>query len=356
MGCIYRHTQKGKQRPTWWVKYRSAGRWQYESSHSHERKRAVRLLKLREGDSARGLPVTSDIGRMKFEEAVIDLVNYHKARNRTTTKMERRIAIHLAPLFARRKMADISVADCEAYIVHRAEASTATVNRELSLLKQMFSLAVRAGKLMTKPYIELRPEHNARQGFFEHEQFLSVQKHLSDDLVPVITVAFFTGWRVNSELLTLQWKQVDQRAGQLRLEPGTTKNKEGRTFPYGRIPELKAAIDGQWAEHERLRRAGRLVPWVFHRNGKRIATFLKAFRAACIKAGCPGRIPHDFRRTAVRNLERAGVPRSQAMKLTGHLTESVYRRYAIASEADLEVAAERLALFTKMFTSTTKAR
>jgi hypothetical protein len=45
-------------------------------------------------------------------------------------------------------------------------------------------------------------------------------------------------------------------------------------------------------------------------------SFIKAFKTACMKAGCPGRIPHDLRRTAVRNLERAGVPRSVAMKLT----------------------------------------
>jgi integrase len=75
---------------------------------------------------------------------------------------------------------------------------------------------------------------------------------------------------------------------------------------------------------------------------RQITSFIKAFKAACKLAGCPGRIPHDLRRTAGRNLERAGVPRSVAMKLTGHKTESVYRRYAIADDRDLRVAVERL--------------
>ncbi|HYS18212.1 MAG TPA: tyrosine-type recombinase/integrase [Candidatus Binatia bacterium] len=86
-----------------------------------------------------------------------------------------------------------------------------------------------------------------------------------------------------------------------------------------------------------------MVPSVFHRNGKPIKDYRSAWQNACEAAGLPGRIPHDFRRTAVRNLERAGVSRSVAMKLTGHKTEAVYRRYAIVSEQDLHEAAAKLA-------------
>lgn len=68
-----------------------------------------------------------------------------------------------------------------------------------------------------------------------------------------------------------------------------------------------------------------------------------SWREACKKAGVPGRVLHDLRRSAVRNLERAGVSRSVAMKMTGHKTESVYRRYAIVSESDLREAGVKLA-------------
>jgi hypothetical protein len=84
-----------------------------------------------------------------------------------------------------------------------------------------------------------------------------------------------------------------------------------------------------------------------HLSGRRAGTRRRDFRGAWVAAtraaGCPGRLRHDFRRTAVRNLERAHVPRSVAMKLTDHRTESVYRRYAIVSDADLQAASERLA-------------
>ena len=79
-----------------------------------------------------------------------------------------------------------------------------------------------------------------------------------------------------------------------------------------------------------------------HRNGKPIKSFIKVWRAACLAAGQPGKIPHDFRRTAVRNLVRSGVPERVAMKLTGHKTRSVFERYNIVSDGDLADAARKL--------------
>ena len=153
---------------------------------------------------------------------------------------------------------------------------------------------------------------------------------------------YITGWRSKSEVQPLTWAQVDFTAGTVRLEPGSTKNRKGRTFVM--TQGLRACLEGA---RERVRaierQQGRIIPQVFtHDDGRPIRTFRKTWRTACRLAGLPGKIPHDFRRTAVRNLERAGVPRSVAMAMTGHKTESVYRRYDIVSERDLFDAATRL--------------
>ncbi|MBI2820432.1 MAG: tyrosine-type recombinase/integrase, partial [Acidobacteria bacterium] len=90
-----------------------------------------------------------------------------------------------------------------------------------------------------------------------------------------------------------------------------------------------------------------IIPWVFHKKGQAIKDFRGAWDSACEDAGVPGRWVHDFRRSCVRRLEKSGVSRSAAMKLTGHKTESIYRRYAIVSESDLAEATGKLAAYTE---------
>jgi integrase len=151
---------------------------------------------------------------------------------------------------------------------------------------------------------------------------------------------------VPSEVLTLQWRQVDFKAGIVRLEPDSTKNDEGRTFPFGAHQELSQCLEAQRKKAPK----GKIAPWVFHRAGEPFLDedgaaskpFRDAWKKACKAAGCPGRIPHDFRRTAVRNLVRAGNPEKVAMMLTGHKTRSVFDRYDIVNESDLRRAVGRL--------------
>jgi integrase len=220
----------------------------------------------------------------------------------------------------------------------------------------MFSLAVQAGKLAYKPHIPLLKENNARAGFFEAEQCDSVRRHLPAHLRPLVTFMYLTGWP-RSEVTTLEWRQVDFAAGEIRLDPGTTKNDDGRVFPFTR--DLRELLVTQKTEHDEPKKAGHIEPRVFVQlRGKRgsrtarrashkpraIGAFSKTWDAACRAAACPGRIVHDFRRTAVRNLVRAGIPECVAMQMKGHKTRSVFERYNIVSPGDLRDAARKLDL------------
>ncbi|HET7225581.1 MAG TPA: site-specific integrase [Candidatus Eisenbacteria bacterium] len=262
---------------------------------------------------------------------------------RSLDRAERSVA-HLREVFGRDRAVDITPDRVSAYIRARLDvAKPATIRLELAALGRMFTLAVRAGRVSHRPSFPSIDVRNVRTGFFEEGQLRAVIAQLPEHLRPVIEFAYLTGWR-KGEVLGLQWRQVDFAAGTVRLEPGTTKNDEGRTFPFAALPALEALLRAQRARTRALEHAGGLViPWVFHRAGKPILSFHAAWTEACRRAQVPGRLVHDLRRTAVRNLERAGVSRSVAMKLTGHKTESVYRRYAIVSEADLSDGVRKLA-------------
>jgi integrase len=228
--------------------------------------------------------------------------------------------------------------------------SNAEINRELQHLKRIFSLALQAEKVLRKPHIPLLQEGPARAGFFEVEAFEAVCRHLPAPIRAVVTFAYITGWRVPSEVQPLEWSQVDFGAGTVVLNAGTTKNGEARLFPM--TADLRTLLEARRNAADEVRDAGTITPLVFFRmvaKGRRgnkapkpITAFAKAWRAACAAAGCPGRIPHDFRRTAVRNLVRAGIPERVAMTMTGHKTRSVFERYNIVSEGDLVDAARKL--------------
>ena len=350
MGSLYKRTfttadGDTRERPTWWLKYYQNGRAIRESTGTTKETVARRMLRLREGDVERGIPVSPRLGRLTFEEAAADIQNEYRVNGRRSFgELERRIRLHLAPAFGGRRMATITPAKVRTFIDRRqqAGASNGEINRELSMLRRMFTLAVQGQKLYHRPYIPMLQERNVRTGFFEAEQFTALLPHLPAEIQAVVRFAYVTGWRVPSEVLTLEWRQVDLTApGTVRLDPGTTKNDDGRVFPLTR--DLRTVLEAQRTHTDAVsRQLGAIVPLVFHRHGKPIRDFRGAWATACKAAGCPGRIPHDFRRTAVRNLVRAGVPERVAMQLTGHKTRSVFERYNIVSEGDYQHAADKL--------------
>ena len=240
-------------------------------------------------------------------------------------------------------MADITTIDVRAYMAPPAEVRSGpgySQPRNGHPRNACYTLAVKANVLMYKPDMPKLKENNVRAGFFDDAQVAAVLAHLPAAVQPVVRFAYVTGWRIQSEVLPIQWRQVDRKLGEVRLEPGTTKNKAGRVFPF--TNELRQIFETLWTEREALQKAGIIVPYVFHRNGKRITSLRGAWDKACEAAGLPGRIPHDLRRSAVRNMERSGLSRSVAKRLTGHKTESVFDRYAITCEADLQEAVRRL--------------
>jgi integrase len=217
------------------------------------------------------------------------------------------------------------------------KAAPATVNRELAALRAAYRLGLESDVILSMPRIKLLPENNVRKGFADADRVEGVCRRLQSDVADAVRFMFITGWRSRSEVLPLTWDQVDFAGGFVRLEPGTTKNSEGRSFPL--IPELRRLLERRQDLTRRCERGqGRIIPQVFHRYGRPIRSIRRTWLTACRKAGIPALRPHDLRRSAVRNLERAGVSRSVAMKLTGHKTENVYRRYAIVAENDLREA------------------
>jgi integrase len=268
---------------------------------------------------------------------VKDVINDYAVNGKRSKKtVEGRNRRHLMPAFGGRTLASITTADVRAFAARRLEAGAtpAEINRELAILRRAFRLASEADKYHGRiPKVQQLQEHNGRKGFVDHGMIEAIIAHLPEALRPVVRFAYVTGWRVESEVLPIEWRNVDRKTEEVRLDPGTTKNQAGRVFLF--TDTLKAMFDGLWAKHERLQKAGKICPFVFNRNGKRIRHLRKAWAHACTAAGCPGKLMHDLRRSAVRNMERAGPSRSVAMQLTGHKTEGVYRRYAITSDADL---------------------
>jgi integrase len=337
MGHIY---QRGR---VYWIKFYDHGRPIRESTQTSSYEEARRLLKTREGAVARGVKVERPKERITVEEALDDLVNDYKAhRRRSLGHLQRRIAKHLLPFFAGRKLASITTADLRAFITNRqaAGASNAEVNRELGVLSRAFTLALQSERVATKPYFPRLTESAPRSGFFERDQLEAILRHLPDYVQPPVRFMYETGWR-KREVLDLKWKNVDFKAGEVRLEPGTTKTGEGRVFPF--TAALRQLLENQ---RERVRRFnyehGVVVPLVFPHEGRRIWTLWRCWGTATRKTGLAGRVPHDFRRTACRNLIRAGVPEKVAMQMVGWRSRKMLDRYHIVSEGDLREAAKKL--------------
>jgi len=265
-----------------------------------------------------------------------DLLTDYRANNRKSLGEAKRFVRYLKEAFGETRVTNITTAKIKQYIEARQKAGlrNASINRELAILKRMLSLGAQCypPKVNRVPHIPMLKEDNIRKGFFEHDEYLRLLRFLPDHFRPVLTFGYHTGWRAG-EILSLTWDKVDLRQGTVRLDPGETKSGEGRTYYLDE--ELKSILRSLFV-NRRLD-----CPYVFSRDGERIGRYDKIWRTACRKAGLRGKLFHDLRRTAARNLVRSGIPEVVAMKITGHKTRSVFDRYNIVSHEDLKEATKR---------------
>lgn len=333
-GSIY--TKRG----WYYLSYYVNGKEIVEATRTKSRAEARRLLDIRAGEIAEGRYLGRDPERVTVGQLLDDLLAEYEVNQRRSGKaLGIRIEKHLRPVFGHIAAQQLKTAGVQRYILSRQSdrASNATINRELAALKRAYALGVQGEKIAKRPHVPMLQEDNVRRGFFESDQFAQVLSALKDYLQPVMTFAYYTGWRTQSEILPLTWSHVDLHERTVRLEPGEAKNRKPRTIHLPDI--LWTIIEAQWKLHTEVYPN---CPWVFHRDGQQIRDYRKAWAGARKRAGLPDRLPHDFRRTAVRNLVRAGIPERVAMEITGHKTRAVFERYNIVSDGDLQDAARRI--------------
>ena len=221
-----------------------------------------------------------------------------------------------------------------------------TVNGTLAYLHAALMQAQEDELIAFVPKVpRLRNADNPRQGFFEGAEFWAVYERLRQEVIrDIVHFLYRSGWR-HEEVTGLRWEWVDRARGRVVIPD--TKNDEGAALPLvddrGELNELGKIVERRWRDREYRRHdsATGLSEWVFHRHGKRIADFRWQWRRACEEAGVGRKIPHDFRRTAVRDLVDAGVDPHVAMAITHHKDPKMLKRYNIVDTRRMAAALRR---------------
>jgi len=335
-----------KRGGVYWIRYVAHGRYVRESTGSRNLREAEKVLALRKAQALLGEKNEPPARPVPFESLVQDYLRDCGLNHRASVGRAKISTAHLLRFFGGADAREVSTDKAREYVRFRQGEKTrrrlppgpGTINRELAALKRILRMAAQATppKIPSVPHIPMLKEENVRTGFFEWDEVQGLLPHLPAHVRPLVLCAFFTGMR-KGELLALRWENVDVERGVIRLDPLMTKTREGRTIylPGGLRREL---LKLKRERDSRNPRCG----WVFSRNGRPLKHIQRAWKTACRKAGLAGRLFHDLRRSGVRNLVRAGVPERVAMAISGHKTRSVFDRYNIVSERDLQMAAEAL--------------
>jgi integrase len=306
----------------WSAQYYVDGRQIRKSTGTPIRSEAEKILRKWMSDSELGLKPPPQTKGLSYDELRADLLSHYAEKKHKSLKTRSDGTPYLFPLtaldtfFSGRKVNSIDRDAASTFIRKRRDegAKESTINNSLRLLIRMFSLAQANGKLTTAPKIELLKERS-RQGFLPHESFQKLFDAMPARLQPLLLLLYQTGVRPG-EAEQIQWPAVDLHGARITLLEGETKNGQSRTLPLSAaLVELLSAV-----KH----REGAVFP------SKR--SLQAAWKTATAKAGIEGLLIHDLRRSAVRNMMKAGAQQAEAMKISGHKDASVFQRYNVIDE------------------------
>lgn len=325
----------------WYVRASINGKRVERRTDARTRTEALAILAELKAGAAKGT-LSAESLSVRVDELYEALCHDYETRDQRVADLAKRWK-HLEPVFGRSRARDLTTPRLRMYVTERRNegAAAATVQRELACLRRMLRIGVEDGRVTTLPAFPRVRADNARSGFVDAETFERLRSALPEPVATIAVLGYHLGWR-KGELLALQWRNVDLDEGTVTLDAGTTKNREGRRA-YLPAPAAEALRGWRRVSTEFERDSGRILPHVFHRDGRPVRSIEGAWRSACKTAGCPGLLFHDLRRTAARNYVRAGVPEGVAMKIMGHKTRTVFDRYNITSETDLKNAATAVA-------------
>ncbi|MBM3795481.1 MAG: hypothetical protein FJW31_15770 [Acidobacteria bacterium] len=323
----------------WYVSLWVDGRQLQKSSGSERRQDAVLLRDQLLGKKARGETPDIIAAKVTCGELLDDLLAYAEVNIKPTTAHVWKLCIdpNVRPFFGHLKAASLTTAKLQEYRRKRVAAgrSEATANRELSILRTALNRGRKCTppKVLMIPYFPMVAETNVRQGFLTEEQYARLRDTLPEYLRPLFVTAYFTGVRLG-ELLSIEWRQVDWEQGFITLDSERTKS--GHAWA---VPILEGDME-TWRKWAFANADG--CERVFHHDGVPFKEFRRPWEKACAAAEVPDLKFHDLRRTAVRNMRRAGVPQVVRMRISGHRTDSMERRYNIVDVDDIRAAKELL--------------
>ncbi len=322
--------------PYWQISYWDGKRQVRKSSFTTDRGHAVQILQSKLNELiAKNADETSIAGLLQL--VIQDQQRHDRSAVHQT---ERRIEKLLSPVFGHIRSGDFTTTMLNEYIRRRKYLGreNSTINRELALLRRAFRLGHEHDPQLVRriPVIKPLREDNVREGFLDADKYQLILDALSEDIKPIFVVAYHLGMRTG-ELLALKRSWVDLSEGLIFVNGRVTKNNSAKTVPiYG---EMKPWLEKTLADGEQN---SPRCPWLFSNDGKPVKSFKSDWTQARESAGVPELLFHDLRRTAVRNMIRAGVSEKVAMKISGHKTPSMLWRYNITDTRDIKDAGERI--------------